>query len=66
MSSKRPSQLVIASRESLLALWQAQHIQIKTRELYPELAVSILGITTTGDQILDTPLAKIGGKGLFV
>ena len=66
MSSIRPSQLVIASRESLLALWQARHIQTKTRALYPELAVSILGMTTTGDQILDTPLAKIGGKGLFV
>ena len=63
MSSIRPSQLVIASRESLLAMWQARHIQTKTRALYPELAVSILGMTTTGDQILDTPLAKIGGKG---
>jgi len=57
---------VIASRESLLALWQAEHIQAKTRALYPALDVSILGMTTTGDQILDTPLAKIGGKGLFV
>ena len=66
MSSIRPSQLVIASRESLLAMWQARHIQTKVRALYPELAVSILGMTTTGDQILDTPLAKIGGKGLFV
>jgi len=66
VSSNRPPQLVIASRESLLALWQARHIQTKTRALYPELAVSILGMTTTGDQILDTPLAKIGGKGLFV
>ena len=66
MSSIRPSQLVIASRESLLAMWQARHIQTKIRALYPELAVSILGMTTTGDQILDTPLAKIGGKGLFV
>ena len=66
MSSIRPSQLVIASRESLLAMWQARYIQTKTRALYPELAVSILGMTTTGDQILDTPLAKIGGKGLFV
>ena len=66
MSSIRPPQLVIASRESLLAMWQARHIQTKTRALYPELAVSILGMTTTGDQILDTPLAKIGGKGLFV
>ena len=66
MSSIRPSQLVIASRESLLAMWQARHIQTKVRALYPELAVSILGMTTTGDQILDMPLAKIGGKGLFV
>ena len=66
MSSNKLSQLVIASRESLLALWQAQHVQAKARELYPELVVSILGMTTTGDQILDTPLAKIGGKGLFV
>lgn len=66
MSSNHSSKLVIASRESLLALWQARHIQAKTRALYPELAVSILGMTTTGDQILDTPLAKIGGKGLFV
>ncbi|MEK6662733.1 MAG: hydroxymethylbilane synthase [Pseudomonadota bacterium] len=66
MSSNKLSKLVIASRESLLALWQARHIQEKTRALYPELNVSILGMTTTGDQILDTPLAKIGGKGLFV
>jgi len=47
-------------------MWQAEHIQTKTRALYPALDVSILGMTTTGDQILDTPLAKIGGKGLFV
>ncbi len=47
-------------------MWQAEHIQAKTRALYPALDVSILGMTTTGDQILDTPLAKIGGKGLFV
>lgn len=66
MSSNLPSHLIIASRESLLALWQARHIQAKTRALYPELDVSILGMTTSGDQILDTPLAKIGGKGLFV
>lgn len=66
MSSNKLSKLVIASRESLLALWQARHIQAKTRALYPALDVSILGMTTTGDQILDTPLAKIGGKGLFV
>jgi hydroxymethylbilane synthase len=60
------TKLVIASRESALALWQAEHIQARLRALYPEIRVEILGMTTTGDQILDSPLAKIGGKGLFV
>lgn len=60
------TKLVIASRESALALWQAEHIQARLRALYPEIGVEILGMTTTGDQILDSPLAKIGGKGLFV
>jgi hydroxymethylbilane synthase len=59
-------ELIIASRESMLALWQARHIQALLGRLYPDLAVSILGMTTKGDQILDAPLAKIGGKGLFV
>jgi len=58
--------LVIASRESALAMWQARHIQSRLQALYPETEVTILGMTTTGDQILDTPLAKVGGKGLFV
>ena len=61
-----PKKLVIASRESALALWQAKHIQARLQALYPNCDVQILGMTTTGDQILDTPLAKIGGKGLFV
>jgi len=61
-----PKKLVIASRESALAMWQALHIQSRLQALYPETDVSILGMTTTGDQILDTPLAKVGGKGLFV
>jgi hydroxymethylbilane synthase len=61
-----PKKLVIASRESALAMWQARHIQSRLQALYPEAEVSILGMTTTGDQILDTPLAKVGGKGLFV
>ncbi len=61
-----PSKLVIASRESPLAMWQALHIQSRLQTLYPETTVEILGMTTTGDQILDTPLAKVGGKGLFV
>ena len=61
-----PKKLVIASRESALAMWQAKHIQAKLQALYPTCDVQILGMTTTGDQILDSPLAKIGGKGLFV
>ena len=63
---KLPQKLVIASRESALALWQARHIQGRLQALYPHMTVDILGMTTTGDQILDTPLARIGGKGLFV
>ena len=58
--------LTIASRESALAMWQAKYIQQELRQLYPELDVHILGMTTQGDQILDTTLSKIGGKGLFV
>jgi hydroxymethylbilane synthase len=57
---------VIATRESRLALWQAEHVQTRLRELYPQLVVSLLGMTTRGDQVLDRPLAQIGGKGLFV
>lgn len=60
-----PSRLVIASRESALAMWQARHIQTKLQLLYPKTSVEILGMTTTGDQILNSPLARIGGKGLF-
>lgn len=62
----KPQKLVIASRESALAMWQARHIQSRLQALYPQTEVTILGMTTTGDQILDTPLAKVGGKGLFV
>ena len=58
--------LVIASRESALAMWQAEHIRDRLRVLYPQTEVSILGMTTQGDQILDVSLSKIGGKGLFV
>lgn len=58
--------LVIASRESRLAMWQAEHIKARLEALYPDLSVSILGMTTQGDQILDRTLSKIGGKGLFV
>lgn len=61
-----PKKLIIASRESALAMWQAKHIQTTLQQLYPETTVEILGMTTTGDQILDSPLSRIGGKGLFV
>jgi hydroxymethylbilane synthase len=58
--------LTIASRESALAMWQAEHIRDRLKALYPDHAVEILGMTTRGDQILDVTLSKIGGKGLFV
>jgi hydroxymethylbilane synthase len=60
-----PRRLVIATRESRLALWQAHHVQALLRALYPECSVELLGMTTTGDQILDRSLSEIGGKGLF-
>ncbi|HTD89712.1 MAG TPA: hydroxymethylbilane synthase, partial [Burkholderiales bacterium] len=64
-----PSRVVIASRESLLAMWQAHHVESRLNELYPRHPhqwVSILGMTTEGDRNLGSSLAKIGGKGLFV
>jgi hydroxymethylbilane synthase len=47
-------------------LWQAHHIQVRLQALYPGMQVDVLGMTTSGDQMLDSPLARIGGKGLFV
>ena len=61
-----PERIVIATRESRLALWQAEHVRDLLRKLYPACRVELLGMTTRGDQILDRPLAKVGGKGLFV
>ena len=61
-----PSSITIATRESALALWQANFIAEKLRHYYPALKVNLLGITTEGDRILGQSLAKIGGKGLFV
>ncbi|MFB3080652.1 MAG: hydroxymethylbilane synthase [Nitrosomonadaceae bacterium] len=60
-----PTKIVIATRKSALALWQANFIRHWLVELYPQSEISILGMTTRGDQILDTSLSKIGGKGLF-
>ncbi|HAO60192.1 MAG TPA: hydroxymethylbilane synthase [Psychrobacter sp.] len=58
--------LNIATRKSPLAMWQAEHIKSRLESLYPELEVNLVTMVTQGDKILDTPLAKIGGKGLFV
>ncbi len=57
--------VVIATRESQLALWQAYHIEARIKSLFPELEVVINKMTSKGDQILDKPLALIGGKGHF-
>ena len=56
----------IATRKSPLAMWQAEHVSARLHEAHPGIEVQILGMSTQGDKILDTPLAKIGGKGLFV
>ena len=61
-----PDRTVIATRESRFALWQAEHVRGLLQSLYPACQVELLGMTTRGDQILDRPLAKVGGKGLFV
>ncbi len=58
--------LRIATRESPLALWQANYVKAALQHAHPTLQVELLGMTTRGDKILDTPLAKVGGKGLFV
>ncbi|MUM76601.1 hydroxymethylbilane synthase [Pseudodesulfovibrio sp. F-1] len=59
-------QLTIATRGSALALWQANHIKALLEAAHPGLTVDLLKIKTKGDKILDVPLAKVGGKGLFV
>jgi hydroxymethylbilane synthase len=61
-----PRRLTIATRESALAMWQAEHIRARLAALYPSCEVGLLGMTTQGDQVLDQPLADIGGKGLFI
>jgi len=56
----------IATRKSPLAMWQAEFVRDRLLELHPDLEIELVKMTTQGDKILDTPLAKIGGKGLFV
>ncbi len=62
--SDRP--VLIATRKSPLAMWQAEHVAAALQRAHPGLRVELLGMSTQGDRVLDTPLAKIGGKGLFV
>lgn len=58
--------LRIATRQSRLALWQAEHVAARLREAHPDLEVVLVPMTTTGDRVLDRPLAQVGGKGLFI
>ena len=58
--------LIIATRESPLALWQAEFVRSALTQAYPDVDVQLLGMTSRGDQLLDVPLAKVGGEGLFV
>lgn len=60
------SELRIATRKSPLALWQAEEVSRRVRAMFPEVEVTLVKMSTQGDRILDTPLAKVGGKGLFV
>ena len=63
MSSR---EIRIATRKSALALWQAEFVKAELEKAYPDLTVSLVPMVSRGDQLLDSPLAKIGGKGLFV
>lgn len=58
--------IVIGTRKSVLALWQAEYVAARLREAYPHVQVELLPVSTRGDEILDMPLAEIGGKGLFI
>ena len=56
----------IATRKSALAMWQAEYVQAQLLKHHPDCKVELVPMSTQGDRILDTPLAKIGGKGLFI
>jgi hydroxymethylbilane synthase len=61
-----PREIRIATRKSALALWQAEHVKARLEQTHPGLQVSLVPMVSRGDKLLDAPLAKIGGKGLFV
>jgi hydroxymethylbilane synthase len=62
----KKKKVIIATRESPLALWQANWVKIRLEKLHPEISIELLGITTKADEMLSVPLYKVGGKGLFV
>jgi hydroxymethylbilane synthase len=66
MPNTPPRRLIIATRESALALWQAEHIRTRLAATHRHVNVELLPMTTRGDQVLDRPLAEVGGKGLFI
>lgn len=61
-----PAKLVIATRQSALAMWQAEYVRDGLRVLYPSCAIELLGLTTQGDRVIEVPLSDVGGKGLFI
>ena len=65
-ASQERSTLIIGTRGSQLALWQAEWVQRQLKQIVPDLSVALKRIQTSGDKIQDVPLAKVGGKGLFV
>ncbi|OYY22431.1 MAG: hydroxymethylbilane synthase, partial [Thiotrichales bacterium 35-46-9] len=60
------NKLFIATRKSPLAMWQAEFVKTQLMQQHPQLAIELIGMSTQGDVLLDVPLAKIGGKGLFI
>jgi hydroxymethylbilane synthase len=60
------NKLFIATRKSPLAMWQAEFVKAQLMQQHPQLAIELIGMSTQGDVLLDVPLAKIGGKGLFI
>ncbi len=58
--------LRVATRQSALALWQAEHVAARLRALHADLPIELVSRTTRGDDIVDRPLASLGGKGLFL
>ena len=66
MTQQTKSLVRIATRKSALAMWQAYYVEAQFKRHFPETKVELVPMSTQGDRILDTPLAKIGGKGLFI